>query len=250
VDAGVWHSRRVAPTLAKENGMSAESSASTPWFLRLSSRTLPPLLLAIIVALCAIHLGLQYDRFHGSHTPWEIQQLFDLDEEQAVPNWYSSATLGLAALLAALIGARSRRDGEPDWKRWRAMGWILLYCSFDEVAGVHETFNSLSPISWTIPFGLLALAVGIWMLPWVWRLPAETRWGIILSGIVYVGGAVGVEVVTSHFFDESNKRQFTYALFTVVEEGGEMLGVWIAIRTLLRYMERKDAAALGVGTRT
>ena len=127
--------------------------------------------------------------------------------------------------------------------RWRAMGWILLYLSFDEVAGVHETFNSLSPISWTIPFGLLAIVVGVWMLPFVMRLPASTRAGLIVSGVLYVAGAVGIELISSHFFDESNKRQIDYAYLTLAEEGLEMLAVVLVIRTLLRHMEQLASSA-------
>ena len=227
--------------------MSTADAPPRPYALTLSSRLVPRLLVAVVVALLAMHLVLQYDRFHAAHTPWEIQQLFDLDEEQSVPNWYSSAALGLAALLTALIGARARDDRGPAAPRWRAMAWILLYLSFDEVAGLHETVNSLSPISWTIPFGLLALVVGAWLLPFVWRLPPATRFGIIAAGVIYVTGAVGIELVSSQFFDESNKRQFDYAFFTVAEEGMEMLGIVVLIRTLLKHMEREGGqAALGV----
>lgn len=224
------------------------SAAPTPpaFHLNLSSRRLPWVLVAVVCGLLAMHLLLQYDRFHAGRTPWEIQQLFDLDEEQSAPNWYASAALGFAALLAALVAARARRERELDAGRWRAMAAILLYLSFDEVAGVHETVNSLSLVSWTIPFGLLALVVGAWMLPWVLRLPASTRFGIIASGVVYVAGAVGIELVASQFFDESNKRQFRYAFYTVAEEGMEMLGVVLLVRTLLRHMER-SAASVAVG---
>lgn len=220
----------------------------TPYLLTFNSATVTRMLLVIVGALLAIHLLLQYDRFTAQRTPWEIQQLFDLDEEQSVPNWYSSAALGFAALLAAGIASRARRLTLADASRWGAVSWILLYLCFDEVAGLHETVNSLSPISWTIPFGLLALVVAAWMLPWAMRLPAPTRNGFIISGAVYVMGAVGIELLTSQFFDESNKRQFSYAFYTVTEEGLEMLGAVLTIRTLLRHMEAESGeASLGLG---
>jgi hypothetical protein len=228
--------------------MSVADPAPTPYVFTLSSRALPRILLTIVLSLLAIHVALQYDRFYTHRTPWEIQQLFDLDEEQSVPNWYSSAALGLAALLAAAIAGAARRERSPDAWRWRAMAWIILYMSLDEVAGLHETMNSLSTITWTIPFGLLALVVGAWMLPFVWRLPPPTRIGIIVSGFIYVMGAAGIELISSQFFDESNKRQFAYALNTVLEEGMEMLGIVLLIHTLLRYMER-GAGATGVALR-
>lgn len=220
---------------------------STPYLLTFNSAQLTRLLLVVVGSLLAVHLLLQYDRFTTERTPWEIQQLFDLDEEQSVPNWYSSAALGFAALLAAGIASRARQLTLAYASRWGAVAWVLLYLCFDEVAGLHETVNSLSPISWTIPFGLLALVVGAWMLPWVMRLPAPTRNGFIVSGIVYVMGAVGIELLTSQFFDESNKRQFSYALYTVAEEGLEMLGAVLTIRTLLKHMEAESGeASLGL----
>lgn len=215
----------------------------SPYLLTFNSTTVTRWLLVIVGSLLAIHLLLQYDRFTSERTPWEIQQLFDLDEEQSVPNWYSSAALGFAALLAAGIASRVRRLALADAARWGAVAWVLFYLCFDEVAGVHETVNSLSTIAWTIPFGLLALVIGAWMLPWVMRLPVATRNGFIFSGVLYVMGAVGIELLTSQFFDESNKRQFSYALYTVAEEGLEMLGAVLTIRTLLRHMEAESGEA-------
>ena len=62
-----------------------------------------------------------------------------------------------------------------------------------------------------------------------------------------VAGAVGIELISSQFFDESNKRQFSYALNTLVEEGCEMFGIVILIRTLLRHMEAESGtAAIGI----
>src|SRR5258706_6375806 len=101
--------------------MTAPDSAPTPYVIRLSSRTLPRLLAVIVVALLAIHLVLQVDRFTTQRTPWEIQQFFDLDEEQSVPNWYSAAAIGLAAALAAFIAAAARRERAVDAGRLKAM---------------------------------------------------------------------------------------------------------------------------------
>ena len=231
-----------APPNPENEGMIA-TPAPAPHSLTFRSGAVTKLLLIVVGSLLLMHLLMQYDRFHAGRAPWELQQLFDLDEEQSAPNWYSAAALGFASLLAAAICGRARSLARPDAARWAAVAWILLYLCFDEVAGVHETVNSLSPVSWTVPFGLLALGVGAWMLPFARRLPPPTRNGLILSGVTYVMGAVGIELLTSQFFDESNKRQFSYAFYTIAEEGMEMLGVVWVIRTLLRHMERDSGSA-------
>ena len=129
---------------------------------------------------------------------------------------------------------------DRDAHAWTLLASVTAYLSFDEVAGVHETVNSISSISWTVPFGILAIVVGIAFLPFLGRQSPGTRLGFVAAGLVYVGGAVGVEFLTRQWFDVSNKRQFTYALLTPIEEGMEMFGAVIMIHTLLRLMERES----------
>ncbi len=224
--------------------MATESAPPpTPFSLHFPAARTTRLLVIGVLVLLAIHVAFQYDRFYTHHLPWEIHALFDLDEEQSVPTWYSAALLGFAALLTAAVAAARRRDGARDVGRWRLLAWVMTYLSFDEIAGIHETVNSLSPINWTIPFGLLAIVVGSLFLPFLARQAPATRWGFVAAGVVYLGGAAGVEFLTSQFFDESNKREFYYALFTVVEEGMEMFGAVLMIHTLLALMERETRTA-------
>jgi len=199
------------------------------------------LLVALVLALLVIHTALQFDRFYTHRLPWQLQALFDLDEEAALPTWVSTAMLGWAAILCAGIAGARRRAGSKEALAWRGLAWIMAYLSMDEVAGVHETVNSLSTISWTIPFGILALVAACIYLPFVLRQRPDTRLGFFAFGFVYVMGAAGVEFLTSQFFNESNKRQFVYSLDTVAEEGMEMFGVVILLYTLMRLIERERA---------
>lgn len=223
--------------------MTLDATPETPYVLRFSARSMTRGLSVGVLALLLIHIVFQYDRFYTHHLPWEIHALFDLDEEQSVPTWYSAALLGFAALLTAAVTAARRRTRDRDAAGWMLLTCVMTYLSFDEVAGVHETVNSLAPINWTVPFGILAIVIGAILLPFLKRQPARTRWEFVAAGVVYLGGAAGVELVTSQFFDESNKRQFLYALITPIEEGMEMFGAVIMIHTLLRLMERESAAA-------
>ncbi len=211
--------------------------------MRLDSRTITRALSAVIVLLLCLHIGLQLDRYETHIVPWQIQAMFDVDQEMSVPTWYSSMALGFAALLLFVIASAHGRAGTRDARGWRAMTAVVLLLSMDEIAGLHETVNSLSPVMWTIPFGLLALAVALAFLPFVLRQQRDTRLGIVLAGIVYVAGAGGVEFITSQFYGESNKRQLFYALITPFEEGLEMFGIVLLIRTLLRLMERDAGSA-------
>jgi len=200
------------------------------------ARMWPTALAVCILALLYVHLLFQFDRFTTNFLPAELHALFDLDEEQNVPSWFSGAQLLVAAALAWTLASAARRVTPGDARAWSGLAAALAFMSLDEIAGIHETFNTLFVMSWTVPFGILALVIGAILLPFVRRLPARTRNGIGLAGAVYLAGAVGMELLTSRFFDQDNKRQFSYALMTLVEEGLEMTGVWILIRTLLAHM--------------
>jgi len=209
--------------------------AASPFVITVP-RGLVRFLVATMLALLAIHLVTQYDRFHGQHVPWQLDELFDVDEEQTIPNWFSSALLAFGALLMAAIAGAARGRGSAEAPRWAATSLVMLYMSFDEVAGLHETFNSLSPISWTVPFGLLALAVGAYFLPFVLKLRRATVRGIVVAGFIYVMGAVGIEFITSRIFTGGEFKKFDYAILTALEEGLEMSGAILTIRTLLAHM--------------
>lgn len=200
------------------------------------SRTWSVTLALAIVALLCLHLALQYDRFHTRFFPVELHALFDLDEEQNVPSWFSGAQLLLAAALAFALATAYRRVAPADARAWSASAAVLVAASLDEIAGIHETVNSLIVMSWAIPFGILALVVAALFLPFVRRLPPPTRNGIIVSGALYFTGAIVVELITNRYFDQDTKRQFRYALFSLVEEALELFGVWIFVRTLLAHM--------------
>ncbi len=196
----------------------------------------PATLAMTIVALLCLHLALQFDRFHTRFLTVELHALFDLDEEQNVPSWFSGAQLLFAATLAFALAVAHRRRVPAESKWWSGLATVLVFLSLDEIAGLHETVNSLIVMSWAIPFGIVALVVALSFIPFVHRLPAPTRNGIVLSGALYFAGAIVVELITSFYFDQDTKRQFRYALLTLLEEGLELFGVWILIRTLLAYM--------------
>ena len=108
----------------------------------------------------------------------------------------------------------------------------------DEVAGVHETFNSLVDYSWTIPEGIAAAVFGLIYLRFLWHLPAWTRWVFIASASAFISGAVGVEMSTDWYEDEDLLDTLAYNLWNAVEEGLEMGGVVLFIYALLDYMGR------------
>ena len=59
----------------------------------------------------------------------------------------------------------------------------------------------------------------------------------IWAAAVFVGGAIGVEMISGYQADLAGERNLTYALIISVEELCEMLGVVIFIHALMTYLQ-------------
>jgi hypothetical protein len=172
-----------------------------------------------VAALLAIHCLLQVWHYQWHELPWSLRQIFDVDEEDTIPTWYSASALLLTSVLLFLISQRKRTDQDPWFRYWYGLTLGFAFLSMDEIAGFHETLNSVIDFSWAIPGGIVAAIVGLLYLRFLWHLPARTRWLFVISGCVFVGGAVGVEMSTDWYEDEGLLNTLAYNIWTAVEEG-------------------------------
>ncbi len=186
--------------------------------------------------LLSVHIVLQLWHYRWHEVPWPLRQLFDVDEEDSIPTWYSASALLLASALLFLISQRKRADRDPWIRYWYGLSLTLTALSLDEIAGFHEALNTMADSSWAIPGGIAAAIFGLAYLRFLRHLPARTRWLFVLSGCVFLGGAVGVEMSTDWYEDQELLNTLAYNLWTAVEEGMEMGGVVLFIYALLRYM--------------
>lgn len=198
--------------------------------------------------LIGIHVLLTVVHFQVVELPWYLRQIFDVDEEDSFPTWYSAFALGLTAAVLWVQARRQRAAASP-W-RWHwsglALGFLLL--SIDEIAGMHETLNSVMEHSWAVPGTIVvALVCGIY-LAFLVQLDRRTAVWFAIAGALYVGGAVGVEYYTEPYLKNDALNTLAYNLWTAVEEGMEMAGVLLFLTALLRHM-KAGAASLPVEIR-
>ena len=179
---------------------------------------------------------------------WLYIAFFDLDEEESFGTWFSALILFAAGQLA-LLQARYTRGEPQGWHLW----WLLLAIGFhilslDEVAGFHEFVNTVvEDTHWTTFGAILVLVVGAAYLPFLWALPSRTRWLFVLSGAIYVGGAVGVEWATIWHQENDLLDTLGYNLWNALEEGMEMAGVILFIYALLGHIaEHSKTTALTI----
>jgi hypothetical protein len=72
-------------------------------------------------------------------------------------------------------------------------------------------------------------------LPFIRALPTSTRNRLLVAAVIYVGGAVGMELPLGWWTEHHGNAGLGYALIDWVEETMEMIGAAIALVALVRH---------------
>jgi hypothetical protein len=226
--------------------MQPQARPAPSYVIHISAR-LPRILAAVSVALVLVHVVIQTCHYRWHEVPTLLKDMFDVDEEQNVPTWFSGAILWLAAGLLLAIADTRKRQGARNLLHWYGLAIGFTFLSFDEIAGLHETLNSIIVMTWAIPGAIAVAVVGLAYVPFLIGLRARTRWLFVIAGAIYVSGAVGIELLTDRFYlVKHTPDTLAYSLQTAVEEGMEMLGVVLFIHALLDYMRAEEGVPVTI----
>lgn len=186
--------------------------------------------------LCTVSFVL-FARSRGYYIP-EL----DVGTEGSVAAWLSSsALLGCAG---AILGI-ARRD-RPDLRTaWRALAVVFVLLSLDEAASIHEkaidplqeSLGTSGPLlyAWVIPGALLVMVAGACFAPFLRSLDRWAGWAFLACGSVYVGGALGFEMLSGALAPAPGEVDLLYAAAATAEELLEMLGITAFLAALARY---------------
>jgi hypothetical protein len=89
--------------------------------------------------------------------------------------------------------------------------------------------------AWVIPGILVVALLSIAYLRFLGHLPLLTRLRLILSGSIYVAGALGMELVGGYVADYHPNQSVMRGALSTIEEFLEMSGIVLLIYTLLIY---------------
>jgi hypothetical protein len=170
-----------------------------------------------------------------------------LSYEGNLPTWFASMLLFSCALAAGAIALT-----RPAWHRhWWAIAAVATWMSIDEAAELHEHLGGYIGTSgvlyfdWVIPataiVGLLALV----FLPFMRALHAPTRTRLIIAGLVYVGGALVMELPLGWWTEQHGTDGFDYAVIDWVEETLELVGASLALVALVAHRQSSSTRATG-----
>lgn len=178
----------------------------------------------------------------------QLLTLMSVNRETSLPSWFSSKILFVAALLLGFLYLSTRRTRSPGSRMWLGLSIIFLYLSVDEalflherVAGVFSRAFGLSGIlyyAWVLPFSLLVLVFLVFYAPFFLRLQGRTRNLIALAGTLYLGGALGAEMIAALMDQSGNRETLAFIGIFTLEEWLEMTGISVFIFALLDYAAR------------
>jgi len=217
--------------------------------ISLSPSTIARVLGVIALLLVLASVAGQLSKFLLGHGHLKgLVPLFNLDQEQNIPTYFSALLMIFASLLLAVIAVLDGKHRTHDVSKWAILSFGFLYMAYDEAFQVHELL--IRPVrsllgggslgifyyAWIIPGIALVLVIALYFSRFLWRLPVATRRTFLLAATLFIGGSIGFEMIGGAWAELHRQPNLTYSMITTVEESLEMAGVIVFIYGLLVYL--------------
>ncbi|MTD99826.1 multidrug transporter [Paracoccus sp. YIM 132242] len=172
-----------------------------------------------------------------------IAALFLFEEERNLPTLFNF-TLLVANMVALGTVAVFAFGGNDRWRwHWLFLALFFLFLAYDEAAQVHEGLNRVMDgvvdasgflaFAWVVPGIAVVLAIGLAFGRFLLALPGRSARGFLLAGVLYVGGAIGVEMIGANLWWSHGWDNVAYSLLATLEETLEMTGLIVLLHATL-----------------
>lgn len=175
-----------------------------------------------------------------------LSMYFNFNEESSIPTLYSFIVLFTSAILLLLISIKSKGNIVKSYM-WLSLAFIFVFLAIDEVLQIHEKLswavqNRLNTkgifwFAWVIPYFIGTLTVFLVYARFLMGLEKRIRNLFILSGVIFVVGAIGFELIESNIHYTTGKLSLKYYLLASGEEFMEMFGINLFIYALLSHIK-------------
>jgi hypothetical protein len=198
-------------------------------------------LFTIAILLVIASILSQCLRFFSPFKPYLDFLIYEfyLDSESNIPTYFSAFLLIFSALLLAVqakcVGLGKGKFGF----QWYLLSAIFIFLSIDEILQFHELLTE--PIrhglqttgflyfAWYIPVIPILIILGVYYLRLVNSLPQKHKIGYVISGLIFLSGAIGMEMIGSSFAQTKGLGNFQYSMVATLEESLELIGLILFI---------------------
>lgn len=194
---------------------------------------------------------------YGGHMAYGhfLHLLLSFNLERNLPTFFSGCLFLLNALLFYGKGAAARA-----WSRervvWLLLAVLCLFLAADELFMIHEKLvrpvrqaldlGGLLYFSWVVVYGAAVLVLAALLLPFWWSMPARQRIIYLAGAVVYLFGALGVEMLGGRHLEMHGGRNFAYFLLFTAEESMEIAG--LLLTTWAQLLRSRSVAPSRPGT--
>lgn len=220
------------------------------------NKTLKILLATIFILLIGNIITIYLLPFFDYNYKNSIIRLFNFDTEQNIPTTFSFLILGFSSILLQHI-AMFHKKNNLEYKTWLFLGFAFMFLAFDEALSLHETLSSIMKklfglegflyYAWVIPYGIALLLALIPLTKLLLKLPVEISRLFFISGVIFVAGAIGLEMIEGQIQFSDSRYNINYLILYSIEETLEMLGVSLFIYALLRYIIISKIGPIKIG---
>jgi hypothetical protein len=189
----------------------------------------------------------------GRHKLFGYSRLMRLEEEANLPSVFSALAIAACAVVAHAIGSRLSRQ-DPDRAAWSLLAWVFAFLALDEAAMIHELANRVGVGAARVgPVTYLGVFIYVPVLAWLavrlfafWlRQEPPLRLALLLGGVIYVTGAIGLELVENELRILGwDNEDLPMRISFIAEECGEMIGVAVLLRAFLGRFGRLGGGPL------
>lgn len=206
--------------------------------------------LAHLAATPVFHYGLSANE--GPHV--KIARFFMLQQEAALSTWFTTVLIAFNMFLLALNATAARQFGTGSPAPWLVLAALFAYLSMDEMLVLHERAGQLlgrrlqlpgvlAYFPWVTLGAIFVAIAGLSFAGFLKRLPRRTAKLFLLSGGIYVGGALGIEVIEAATM-KTYGPGLLYYFEVLVEETMEMFGQALFAYALLDHLARRRASII------
>lgn len=211
-------------------------------------RVAPVLLIIVPTAIALLGIFREvYVASFGEETALQGLRMLALDGERNLGTWYSSI---LMVFIAGLSYVFFRIEAKGlDRARWQLLTALFLYLSVDESLSIHEIFSDairdrfelggILYFAWVIPGILIVAALAVCFSSFVLRQPRPVNLWMATSASLYVGGALGLELVGGYSGDSFGFGSARYIVGALAEEVLELAGLTVFAIALLILMRMR-----------
>jgi ABC-type multidrug transport system permease subunit len=180
----------------------------------------------------------------------KIVQLFYLDHERNIPTYFSMLIIFLAAVILSFISMLERKRRSQYVSRWITLTIGFLFMAADEGFQLHERLSNpfknffaqgeqgIFYFAWVIPGIAIVILIGLFFISFLLYLSRPVRYRFIVAAILYLGGAIGFELISGKYAELYGMDNWIYSMILItIEESLEIAGIIFFIWALLKYCE-------------